>query len=71
MKICVIGAGAQGSIIAKILAEDPEFDEVVLADINTKILKRATQKIDSSRLTTKRVRARACRSYDDTVTNRS
>ncbi len=57
MKICVIGAGAQGSIIAKILAEDPEFDEVVLADINTKILQRATQKINSGRLTTKQVDA--------------
>jgi saccharopine dehydrogenase (NAD+, L-lysine-forming) len=57
MKICVIGAGAQGSIIARILVEDPEFDEVVLADINMEILKRATQKINNTKLTTERIDA--------------
>ena len=29
MKICIIGAGAQGSVIARILAEDPEVDQVI------------------------------------------
>ncbi len=57
MKICVIGAGAQGSVIAKILAEDPEIDIVVLADINTQLLQRVAKKIDSSKLTTERVDA--------------
>jgi len=57
MKICVIGAGAQGSVIARILAEDPEIDVVVLADINTELLRRVAKKIDSSKLTTERVDA--------------
>ncbi|UCE16393.1 MAG: saccharopine dehydrogenase NADP-binding domain-containing protein [Candidatus Bathyarchaeota archaeon] len=57
MKICVIGAGAQGSVIARILAEDPEIDIVVLANINTQLLQRAAKKIDSSKLTTERVDA--------------
>jgi len=33
MKVCVIGAGAQGSVIARILAEDSEIDKVVLTHI--------------------------------------
>jgi saccharopine dehydrogenase (NAD+, L-lysine-forming) len=57
MKICVIGAGAQGSVIAKILAEDPEIDMVVLADISAGLLQRVAKKIDSSKLTTERVDA--------------
>ena len=57
MKICVIGAGAQGSVIAKILAEDPEIDKVVLADINTQLLQRVAKKIGSSKLSTERVDA--------------
>ena len=57
MKICVIGAGAQGSVIAKILAEDSEIDKVVLADINTQLLERIARKMDSSRLSTERVDA--------------
>ena len=57
MKICVIGAGAQGSVIAKILAEDPEIDKVVLGDINTQLLQRVAKKIDSSKLSTERVDA--------------
>ncbi len=57
MKICVIGAGAQGSVIAKILAEDPQIDRVVLGDINTQLLKRVAKKIDSSKLSTERVDA--------------
>jgi saccharopine dehydrogenase (NAD+, L-lysine-forming) len=57
MKICVIGAGAQGSVIAKILAEDPEIDKVVLADINTQLLQRVAKKIDSSKLSTERADA--------------
>ncbi len=57
MKICVIGAGAQGSVIAKILAEDPEIDKVVLADINTQLLQRVAKKIDNSKLSTERVDA--------------
>ncbi len=57
MKICVIGAGAQGSVVARILAEDPEIDKVVLADINTQLLQRVAKKIDSSKLSTERVDA--------------
>jgi len=57
MKVCVIGAGAQGSVIAKILAEDPEIDKVVLADINTQLLQHVAKKIDSSKLLTERVDA--------------
>jgi len=57
MKICVIGAGAQGSVIAKILAEDPEIDKVVLADISTQLLQRVAKKIDNSKLSTERVDA--------------
>ncbi|RLI44573.1 hypothetical protein DRO69_07065 [Candidatus Bathyarchaeota archaeon] len=57
MKICVIGAGAQGSVIAKILADDPEIDKVILADINTQLLQHVAKKIDSNKLTTERVDA--------------
>jgi len=57
MKICIIGAGAQGSVIAKILAADPEIDKVVLADINTQLLQRVAKKIASSKISTQRVDA--------------
>ena len=57
MKICIIGAGAQGSVTAKILVKDPEIDEVVLSDINTQLLQRVARKIDSNKLTTERVDA--------------
>jgi len=57
MRICIVGAGAQGSVIAKILAEDPEIDEVVLGDINTQLLQRVAKKIDSNKLSTERVDA--------------
>jgi len=57
MKICIIGAGAQGSVTAKILVEDPEIDKVVLSDINKQLLQRVTRKIDSDKLTTERVDA--------------
>ena len=57
MKVCVIGAGAQGSVIAKILVENPKIDKVVLADINTQLLQHVAKKIDSSKLSTERVDA--------------
>lgn len=57
MRTCVIGAGAQGSVIAKILAEASEFDEVVLADINAPLLKRVEKKIGNGKLRTERVDA--------------
>lgn len=57
MKMCVIGAGAQGSVVAKILAEDPEIDKVVLADINRQLLQRVAIQIDNSKLSTERVDA--------------
>ena len=57
MKICIIGAGAQGSATAKILAEDTEIDQVLLTDIDTRLLQRVAKKIDSSKLSTERVDA--------------
>ena len=57
MKICIIGAGAQGSVIARILAEDSEIDRVVLTDINAQLLQRVAKRIDSSKLSTERVDA--------------
>jgi saccharopine dehydrogenase-like NADP-dependent oxidoreductase len=57
MKICIIGAGAQGSVIARILAEDPEIDRVVLTDVDTQLLQRVAKKIGSSKLSTERVDA--------------
>jgi saccharopine dehydrogenase-like NADP-dependent oxidoreductase len=57
MKVCVIGAGAQGSVIAKILAEESEFSEVVLADINVQLLRRVAEKINSSMLQIEQVDA--------------
>ena len=44
MKILVIGTGAQGSVIATELAENPEVDEIRCADIN---LERAKQLANS------------------------
>jgi len=57
MKICIVGAGAQGSVTAKILLEDSKIDKVVLSDINTQLLQRIAGEIDNSRLTTERVDA--------------
>jgi len=57
MKICIIGAGAQGSVIAKILAQDPEIDKVLLTDINTRLLQRVAKSIDNSKLSIQRVDA--------------
>jgi len=57
MRICVIGAGAQGSVTARILAEDSEIDKVLLGDIDTQLLQRVAKKIGSSKLSTERVDA--------------
>jgi saccharopine dehydrogenase-like NADP-dependent oxidoreductase len=57
MKMCIIGAGAQGSVVARILAEDSEIDKVVLADINTQLLQHVAGKMDSNKLTTEHVDA--------------
>ena len=57
MKISVIGAGAQGSAIAFILAKTPEVSEVVSADIDLSKARQAVEKIKSDVVSAERVDA--------------
>jgi len=57
LKISVIGAGAQGSAIALVLSKNPEVSEIVSADIDLDLAKRAVEKTKSDRVSAKRVDA--------------
>ena len=57
LKILVVGCGGQGAPCASILSNDPEVTEIVLVDINEKLLKKVSDKIGSDKLTTMRVDA--------------
>lgn len=45
MKILIVGTGAQGSVIATELAENPEVDEIKCADINLERAKQLTNRL--------------------------
>lgn len=57
MKISVIGAGAQGSGIASVLANIPEVSEAVCADIDLKRAQKVVDKLKSDKLRPERVDA--------------
>ena len=57
MKFLVVGAGGQGAPCASILSRDPECTEIVLADIDTELLEKVSEKIGSGKVTTMRVDA--------------
>jgi len=52
MKALVVGAGAQGGPCASILSRDAETTGVVLADIDSGMLKQVEQRIGSSKIST-------------------
>lgn len=56
-KVLVVGAGAQGSACASILARDKDISEIVLADIDIDLANEVKAKIKSSKLSTVRVDA--------------
>ena len=57
MKISVIGAGAQGSGIASVLANIPEVSEAVCADIDLKRAQKVVDKLKSDKFRPERVDA--------------
>lgn len=57
MKILIMGAGAQGSAAASILANDNGVDEVVLADFDKDLADRVVAKIGPEKFTTAKVNA--------------
>jgi len=57
LKISVIGAGAQGSAIALILSKAHEVSEVVSADIDLKVARKAVEKTQSDKVSAERVDA--------------
>jgi len=57
VKFCVIGAGAQGSAVAAILAKGTDADTIVLADYNVELAERVTAKIGDKRISTAKVDA--------------
>jgi len=57
MKILIVGAGAQGLVIASELVKDPEVDEVRFADIDLEKAKRLAGKLKSEKICTYRVDA--------------
>ncbi len=57
MKISIIGAGAQGSAIAFVLAKTSEVSNVVSADIDLDVARRATEKTKSDKVSAKQVDA--------------
>ena len=57
MKICVIGAGAQGSAIAFILSKNPEVSEIISSDIDLKIARQAVERTKSDKVYAERVDA--------------
>jgi len=57
LQISIIGAGAQGSAIAFVLAKTSGVSKVVSADIDLDAAKRAAEKTKSDRVSAKRVDA--------------
>ncbi len=57
MKTVVLGVGAVGSVVADILANSVEFDEVVLADIDLEKAARMEKRISNDKVSTMRIDA--------------
>ena len=57
LKISVLGIGAQGSVIAKLLSDSPEVSEVVCADVNVERMKRLKDRLKGDKITTLKVDA--------------
>lgn len=57
MKILIMGAGAQGSAAASILARDNDADEIVLADYDKDLADRVAAKVGTDKITTLKVNA--------------
>jgi len=57
MKALVVGAGAQGGPCAAILDRDPDFSEIVLADIDIALANKVKAKIQSDKIVTMQVDA--------------
>lgn len=57
MKILIVGAGAQGSVIATEIVKSPEVSEVRLSDIDLKKAERLAERLKSDKVCTYRVDA--------------
>jgi len=57
LRISVLGVGAQGSVIAKLLSDSPEVSEIVCADVNVERMKRLRDRLRSEKITIQQVDA--------------
>jgi len=57
MKILIVGAGAQGSVIATEIVKSPEVSEVRVSDINLRKAERLAERLKSEKVSTYRVDA--------------
>jgi saccharopine dehydrogenase (NAD+, L-lysine-forming) len=51
LRISVLGIGAQGSVIAKLLSDSPDVSEVVCADVNVERIMRLKARLKSDKIT--------------------
>lgn len=57
MKICIIGAGVQGSTIAFFLTKDPDVSQIVCSDVSLERAQRLAKKLGSDKISIKKVDA--------------
>jgi len=57
MKICIIGAGVQGSTIAFFLTKNPKVSQIVCSDVNLGRVQRLAKKLRSDKISTGKVDA--------------
>jgi saccharopine dehydrogenase (NAD+, L-lysine-forming) len=57
MKICIIGAGVQGSTIAFFLTKNPEVSQIVCSDVSLDRVQRLAKKLRSNKISTEKVDA--------------
>jgi len=57
LRISVLGVGAQGAVIAKLLSDSPEVSEVVCADVNVERMKRLKDRLKGEKITILKVDA--------------
>lgn len=57
MRVLILGTGVCGSVVASVLAKEPEVTELILADVNLEIARRLADRLRSDKVSTQRVDA--------------